>query len=310
MLLEIINRIFANRKSEVFETLKKYGLEKFMASFYAKILALKKDDLNSERKTLSSLSSSLLTRINSVLETVESLDEKKELEYIISEIATEFIFQIIQIDGISKREVLSEIKDSLTITCEINNWDQKALFRIIKIDLMHSLTVKASNTLTISNKQNFKDKTCYYTWLERKGKSYSLDDFSYDIKGIKGDKLIKSVTAFKKLFSDHDGNIRVKMNGEQLEFIIILFDQLNEFDFISINGKKGHFHPLKKYCIDFEEKELIKVEPKRIKERIQRNKVKYQILLDKANKLLELEKQEISDLDATFVAKSQFQKNA
>ena len=65
---------------------------------------------------------------------------------------------------------------------------------------MHSLTVKASNTLTLSKRQNSQNNVCYYTWLERNGKSYSLDDFSYDLKGIKGDKLIKSITEFKRLF--------------------------------------------------------------------------------------------------------------
>lgn len=289
MIEQLIDKVFVDRKEEVHSLLKDYRLDRFISSFYEKILSLHKNDFTSDKKVLSSLSSTLLTRINSVLETVEKQDEKDNLEYILSEIATEFIFQLTQIEGISKDEVLTEIKDSLVITCEANSWNKEALFRIIKIDLMHSLTVKASNTLTISKRLSSQNKTCYYTWLGRKGKSYSLDDFSYDIKGIKGDKLIKSVTEFKRLFSTHNGSIRVKMNSEQIEFIIILFDQLKENQFIAVNGTKGHFLPLKKYCVDFQGKELIKIEPKRIKERIQRNTAKHQFLLDKVNKLIGFE---------------------
>lgn len=313
MLHKLIDKVFVDRKEEVLSLLKDYRLDRFISSFYEKVLSLHKDDFTSDKKVLSSLSSSLLTRINSVLETIENEDEKDDLEFIFSEIANEFIFHIIQIDGIAKDEVLTEIRDSLAAACEANWWNKEALFRRTKIELMHALTAKASSPLTISKKQNSQNMICYYTWLKREGKSYSLDDFSYDLKGLKDvdgvneDKLIKSVTEFKRLFSTHDGNIRVKMNGEQLEFIIILFDQLDENNFISVNGTKGHFHPLKKYCIDFEEKELIKTTPKRIKERIKRNPIKHKFLLDKVHKLLGLVEPIPSDLNATLLPKSQIE---
>ena len=53
-----------------------------------------------------------------------------------------------------------------------------------------------------------------------------------------------------------------------------------------MKGSKGQFMPLKQYCVDFENKLLIKGDSKRIKEAVRKNETKYKQLLEKVNQLL------------------------
>lgn len=290
MLNALIDKIFVNKKEQVFVLLSKYELDKFISTFHSKIMNLQKEDLTSEKKTLSSLASSFLTRINSILENLTSIEEKEELEYILSEISNEFIFQIIQKEGISNGQVLTEIKDSIVTTCEANNWNVEALMKLTKIDILHALSVKSAPPLTNITTNNTKNKPLvyYYDWLKS-----DLNELSYNLKD---QKTIKSISEFKKLFTNHDGDIKVRMNGDQLEFIIILFDELKRNKFIKACGSKGHFFPLTNYCVDFDKKELIKKPPKRIKELVSRNKVKHKQLMDRVNILLDLKQDSENDL--------------
>lgn len=283
MLNTLIDKIFVNKKEQVFILLSKYELDKFITTFHSKIISLQKEDLTGEKKILSSLASSFLTRINSILENLTSIEEKEELEYILSEISNEFIFQIIQKEGISNHQVLTEIKDSIVTTCEANNWNVEALMKLTKIDVLHALAVKSSPTLEVADKKQDKTNIYYYLWLKS---SDELDEFCYNLKD---QKIIKSVSEFKKLFTNHTGDIKVRMEGDQLEFIIILFDQLKENEYIKVYGTRGHFFPLTNYCVDFNKKELIKKPPKRIKELIRRDHVKHQQLLTNVKKLINSE---------------------
>lgn len=290
MLIDLIDKIFVNKKEQVFSLLSKYELDKFISTFHSKIMNLKKEDLAGEKMTLSSLASSFLTRVNSILENLTSNEEKKDLEYILSEISNEFIFQIIQKEDISITQVLTEIKDSIITTCDANNWNVEVLMKITKIDLLHALSVKSASPLTntaTTYKKN-KPQVYYYGWLKS-----DLNEFSYNLKD---QKIIKSIAEFKKLFTNHDGNIKIRMNGDQLEFIIILFDELKKNKFIKTFGTRGHFFPLTNYCVDFDKKELIKKPPKRIKELVSRDKAKHQQIMDKVNILLDLKKNNQKDL--------------
>ena len=94
MLKELISKIFANNQANVLHLLEKYELHKFISDFSEKIDTLESYDV--QKNTIGALASSLLTRINVVLEKIESNEDKERLEYILSEITTVFIYQLLQ----------------------------------------------------------------------------------------------------------------------------------------------------------------------------------------------------------------------
>lgn|SRR3989338_5430076 len=278
MLKSLIDRIFANKQDEIFSLLQKHGFEKFLSGFIAKIDEIEISDV-AEYNHVTSLSSTFLTRINSVLENVSNVDDKEQLEHILGEISNELIFRIVQKGGVAKNKVLTIIKDALITTCSANGWNADELFKMIKLDLFHSLTVKTEISLKLDiSKSN--NTVHYYEWLRDE---ILLDQIAHDLKDM---KIVKSVAEFKGLFGKHDGFLRVRMNREKLDFIFILFDQLKGRNYIKMRGSRGYFTPLKEFGVDFEKNVLIKRPPKRIKEAIIKNEAKHRSLLEKIDQLL------------------------
>lgn len=250
-------------------------LDNFILNFSTTLNELKSSDFEKGKNIIGTLASTYLTRLNSVLEKVDDIEEKEELEYILSEISNEFIHQILQKEGISHENLLTEIKEALITTCQVNNWNTELLLKKIRIDLLHVLSVKTESSI-----DNNLKRIVYYLWL---GNNDTLDELAYNLKDR---KLIKSTGEFKKLFSAHTGNFNVKVDSAQIDFMIVLFDQLKVKKLIKPCGTQGHFFPLKAYCVDFDKNVLIKNDPKRIKELILRNSTKYQKLLEEANLLI------------------------
>lgn len=278
MLKDLISNLFANNHANILDLLKKYELYKFISDFSEKIDTLK--SYNVQKNTIGALTSSLLTRINIVLEKIKSNEDKAQLEYILSEISNEFTYQLLQKEGVSQEQVLTEIKESLITTCEINNWDIELLLKRIKIDLRHTLLIKSENNILLKKSENNHSKIYYYEWL---GGEEHLKEFTYDLKDK---KIIKSVEEFKKLFNKHTGKIQIRMSSSHIDFIVLLFDQMKKENLIRPCGTKGHFFPLKVYCVDFDKKVLFKKEPKRIKELIKRDSTKHAKLLEEIGVLI------------------------
>lgn len=274
MLKNLIDRIFVNKNEEIFLLLKKMELDKFISNFSTKLNGLNNTDFEQGKNIVGTLASTYLTRLNFVLEKINSVEEKKELEYILSEISNEFIHQLLQKKGISKKNLLTEIRDSLITTCQINNWNTELLLKKIRIDLLHTISVKSDSSI------NSLRKISYYLWL---GNHKEFNELAYNLKD---QKTIKSISEFKKLFSPHTGKLTVRIDSEKINFMIILFDQLKVKKLIKPCGTKGHFFPLKMYGVDFNKNVLIKTDPKRIKELILRNNLHYQKLLKEVNILI------------------------
>ncbi len=275
MLNNLIDKIFVNKNEEIFLLLKKMELDIFISNFLSRLNELQSSDFEKGKNIIGTLASTYLTRLNSVLEKVDNIEEKEELEYILSEISNEFIHQLLQKDGISQEILLTEIRDSLITTCQVNNWNTELLLKKIRIDLLHILSVKASSSI-----ENSIGRISYYLWL---GNIERLDELAYNLKDR---KTIKSTGEFKKLFSVHTGNFTVKIDSAQINFIIVLFDQLKVKKLIKPCGTRGHFFPLKTYCVDFDKNVLIKNDPKRVKELIRRNSIKYQKLVEEVDLLI------------------------
>lgn len=274
MLKDLIDRIFVNKNEEILLLLKKMKLDNFISNFLTKLNELKSSDFEKGKNIIGTLASTYLTRLNSVLEKIDSIEDKEELEYILSEISNEFIHQLLQKQDISQENLLTEIRNSLITTCQVNDWNTELLLKKTRIDLLHILSVKADSTIDNSL------RVAYYLWL---GDTERLTELAYNLKDR---KTIKSTGEFKKLFSSHTGNFTVKVDSAQINFMIVLFDQLKVKRLIKPRGTKGHFFPLKAYCVDFDKKVLIKNDPKRVKELIRRNNLKYQKLLAEVDLLI------------------------
>lgn len=274
MLKDLITTIFVDKSEKILLLLRKVELENFISDFFNRLNELQISDFEQKKNIAGTLASTYLTRLNSVLEKIDNIEEKKELEYILSDISNEFIHQLLQKKGISQENLLTQIRDSLITTCIVNNWNTELLLKKTRIDLLHILSVNDSSI------DNDLRRISYYSWL---GSIERLNELAYNLKDR---KTIKSTGEFKKLFSSHTGNIRVRMDSEQINFIIVLFDQLKVKRLIKPCGTKGHFYPLKSYCVDFDKNVLIKNDPKRIKELIRRNNIKYQELLKEVDLLI------------------------
>jgi predicted nucleic acid-binding protein len=272
MLKDLITTIFVDENEKILLLLRKVELDNFISDFFNRLNELQTSDFEQKKNIAGTLASTYLTRLNSVLEKIDNIEEKKELEYILSDISSEFIHLLLQKKGISQENLLTQIRDSLITTCIVNNWNTELLLKKIRIDLLHILSV---NDSSIDN-----DLRSYYSWL---GSIERLNELAYNLKDR---KTIKSTGEFKKLFSSHTGNIRVRIDSEQINFIIVLFDQLKVKRLIKPCGTKGHFYPLKSYCVDFDKNVLIKNDPKRKKELIRRNNIKYRELVEEVDLLI------------------------
>lgn len=273
MLLELISKLYINKQKEILNLLQKYKLLDAINPVLEQILDVDFEDFEKSKKKIGLNASVILTRVNLIIQEIESVEDKILLEYIISDIFKELIVKIVNNTPEWKDLIFYEISESLKITCEVNSWDFHALNNKIQVDLGHTFKVN-SNPSILSRDIKKTKKAVHYIWNKT---NEELEILAYDLKDK---KVIKSVKEFKLLFATPTLQ-KVRMNLDCLDFVIILFDELYCMKKIAMNGSKGQFLPLKLYCVDFENKELIKKEPKRIKEAIKKNISKYAHLKNK-----------------------------
>ena len=77
MLKNLIDRIFVNKNEEIFLLLKKVELDNFILNFSITLNELKSVDFEKGKNIIGTLASTYLTRLNSVLEKVDNIEEKE-----------------------------------------------------------------------------------------------------------------------------------------------------------------------------------------------------------------------------------------
>lgn len=271
-IIHLLKEIFVDRVEHIEEQLKKYGLDHKIFKFYRN---LEKTDFNPQNNSEAILAATLLTNINTTIESVEIETDKMNLEYICADISIYLLTLVLKKSPKSYDQAMVEIASSLVSTCKANGWNYEILLKKLKFDLSQSTAITNSKPLDLID-----SKIYYYSWQKNK---QELDDLIYDLKDK---KVIKSINDFKKIFESHNGSIKVTINKEKLDFLIILFDELHKQKLIKIVGTRGKYHPLKTHGIDFEKNVLIKNEPKHIKDRITKNASHYQTLLNQVEKTI------------------------
>ncbi len=278
MLLEILSKLYVNKQKEIIDLLEKYKLVKAIEPVLEKILDVDFSDFEKSKKKIGLSASTVLTRVNLIMQEIELVEDKMLIEYIITDIFKEILVNILDSNLEKKELIFAEISESLKITCEANGWNFRDLNNKMRIDLGHVLMAKSSSSI-LSNKNTKTEMVVHYIWNKT---NEEFENLAYDLKDK---KVIKSVKEFKLLFAPPTMQ-KVRMNLDCLDFIIILFDELYATKRIGMNGSKGQFLPLKLFCVDFEYKELLKTEPKRIKEAIKKNHSKHMILKGKVTCLI------------------------
>lgn len=194
---------------------------------------------------LAGLAPSILFLINNRLSKVTDPIDKGNLEFLMAEVTVHLLKKLLEKSD-QPSTALKEIKNSLETASNVSDYNFAALLAILKY-----------NSLENHYKE---DDTYYYDWT---GKPHELDELT---SKLRRQGVIKSVKVFKQLFRDHGNtSLTVHINRESVHPMIALFDELKKRGLIISRGGAGHFHPLKVYGVDFENKVLMKNEPKSIK---------------------------------------------
>ena len=282
ILNELISEVFVDKRFEIITALKKYQLDESFCQILTSIE--KADNLKylSDDAYVSSLSSSFLTNINSIIGKIKVPEKKEYIQYTVGELSKQILVRLIQNSNSSSMQVLNHIFAGLEVACKLNDWNYDKLKKVVSFDLLHIIAAKGSSVdLT-------KPHIYYYEW---NGSEDDLLDLAYSLKDKKS---IKSTNEFLKLFKKHKGNITVRIRASDLDFVIILFDELKIKKIITPKGIRAkHFTPLKAYAVDFEKELLIKGESKHLKYGIVKNDQKYAKLKESVRKWISSYKKKV-----------------
>lgn len=259
---QILYELFADKETPI-SLLKRYNLYNVLNNGIS-LIKNATDNHPVDASKFREISASILVSVNSRLVVVTDPAEKQHLELLISEIVQYLLRKVIErID--QPNVLLNYLKESLQTASSINGYDFEALRNLLKLNHYQS-------TLPIIKHGGI----FYYDWL---GKDYDLTDLA---DNLKAEKSLVSVKDFKRLFTNHnDHSLKVQFSRSNIPFLLALFDELKFRKLIFPKGNKGHFHPLRAYGVDFENKLLIDREPKTIKYIAQKNPEKWRQYLDK-----------------------------
>jgi|GEM_PF-2759335 len=231
----------------------------------------------------SSISSSFLTSINSKISLITNLEEKRQVELIVSDIAFELLKGILDKFSGDNILLLKAISDALQTACEFNGYNFSGMLE--RFPLQKYIDVQPKNKVAIV----YPVKPVYYKWHSL---PVNLDELAVILKSKNA---IRSVKEFYKLFEYPKEKVLVSFNREFHDEIFVLFDVLFAKGFVSTVGGKGHFLPIKLYGVDFENNPLINSEPKTIKYTLKKNAKKWLELNTQIDKwLLNFKSQKLS----------------
>lgn len=259
----ILDEVYFGKVDDAIQKLEQYG---FYDVLNKKVITIYKKLESKELLNIEIVATSFLQTINTKLNSVEDDTDKYFLKYIISEVSNYLIKKYFSIEEVTY-ENLERLEGALQSISEVEEYDYR--------DLESRLNLKKTISF-LKLKTSSKPIIVHYEWCRDKE---SLNTLAYDLKSM---EVIRSVGDFKRLFSSSP--ISVKIDDTHKEFVFILFDLLHEQRLIKAKGRKGHFTPLVKNTVDYENNILFNKRPNQIKYTIQKNKEKYWVLRAKAEK--------------------------
>ncbi len=262
----IISRLYPEDKEAVMTLLDEHKLVvvtdktiELLEDQFAQMEVMKPFELD---MSIGNMASSYLTQVNAIVASAKDEETKESLRNIIFEISIFLIRSVIEFSNREVHETVSIVKNSLKMACQINNYDFDTLNRFLRLDLMYKIS-------TVTKKKLTPQVITYYEW---KDEPYKLDEIA---RNLKAENAIDSVKTFKQLFEPHANDLKVGVNMQSLEFVMVMLDVFKQEGLIFPKGKKGHFTPLVQYGTNLAGSELFIKEPKHIMYAIKKDEKKY-----------------------------------
>lgn len=247
---------------EIYELLKKFNLDKValtaIQQIDSKINNNKVDDLPK-------ISGIILNDINVVISTVKDPDDKRKLEYFLSDLFQDYISQISKQPN--SLRLIKEIIENIRTACEYRGYNYTELERLLSLEKQTVVVRKVTNEL-------------YYEWQREE---QELDEIAKDLADK---KYIYSVKEFRKLFKSDPTYVR--FNKTYKDEVIVFFQILKEKKLIIPRGKgnSGHFTAFVKYAMDNENNFFIQNKINKEHERIKKNSSRHLQLKEKVEKII------------------------
>jgi hypothetical protein len=223
------------------EVIRKHGAETFLNNVFQLITEF--TDQKSENELLT-LSSTILTKLNDVLLTIDDDEERRMIKYAITD-----IFKT-DIRAVSKRfsdSFIPSLINTLKTSSFLLNNNYKELESLLGL----------KRYAILKSKRFASSDSPYYDWL---GRDYELDEL---IRDLKDKDIIYSIKDFKKLFMA-TGHSFFEVNVEKLDDLIIIFSILYDLNLIQAKRKSGHFSPLTHFGVDNQQNLLFTKPPNKI----------------------------------------------
>lgn len=285
---EILNEIYADKEKAIV-LFQKYDLESVIKK--AIDLVKSKTSIDSPKPVrIGGLPAIMLHGVNSRLKDIFDENEKREVEILVSDIAFFLLNHLLQKAKGNRAELLNEVKESLKDACATYNYKYEQLMLLFNLDKFTKIVSTIEDSPSI---QQTSRNQIHYEWL---CKNYDLDELARELKS---ENIIKSVKEFKSLF-DVQPQPSVHFNAQKLDYVIVLFDLLKERKFISVKGNRGHLHPIKIHGVDFDNKVLIKNNPKSINYSIKKNPERWSKIRGICGRWIEGFGQPKNDLELTL----------
>ena len=223
------------------KVIRKHDAETFLNNVFQLITEF--TDQKSENELLT-LSSTILTKLNDVLLTIDNEEERKMIKYAITD-----IFKT-DIRTVSKKfsdsfipSLISTLKTS-SFLLNNNYKELESLLGLKRYDILKSKRFTSTNAP-------------YYDWL---GREHELDEI---IRDLKDKKIISSIKDFKKLFMASEQAF-FNVDKEKITDLVIIFSILNDLNLIQPRHKSGYFSPLVHFGLDNDKNLLFTKPPNKI----------------------------------------------
>ncbi|HRK55450.1 MAG TPA: hypothetical protein PK185_16165 [Cyclobacteriaceae bacterium] len=267
-LEQILGDLFF-RNEEPLRLLRKHGLD-LVLSNSIQLIKLEIDKPKIDFTKFGLLASNILISVNSKLKNITDPIEKGYLELILKDVTEYLINKVVQ-KSYKPERLIQEISHSLKIASSINNYSYEALIRLLKIE---------NPNIGFNPQSNNVNGTFHYEW---KGYPHDLDEL---VDALKYEGWIPSVKEFKKLFKNHEGNLKIQFARDKINELLALFDELKARKLIKPKGGRGHFHALSIYLVDLENSILFERPPKIVKMIAKRNNNYWQNIIKTAKELV------------------------
>ncbi|MFN8208953.1 MAG: hypothetical protein U0T82_16325 [Bacteroidales bacterium] len=224
--------------------------------------------INGQIEDLPRLSGIILNDINSYLCRIKDMGKKKKIEYLLSDVFQDFLYEIEKHPN--AKILVNEIQLNMKEACEYSGYNYDIISTYLNLQKHQILLPKSIQ------------KDIYYNW---NGNDKDLDELAKDLKDM---RIINSVKEFKRMFKPIQGHLSVHFNIERYKELLILFQILKEFRLITPKGTSGHFAPLVQYAVDNDGDFLIKKSANKEHEKLKRNKAEYKQLWHKLEEIVRI----------------------